>query len=256
MLTLIVIIIVVIIIFILLGIFYIRNQTKSNIYFTDNKLCDIEHNLKTGDIILFESMENGTFYGNLKHYIISTILGIKYKHSGLVVKYNNELYLIECCRYTQAGYNYASYVNKNNMLTKDKNARPGGVRIIKLYDILNEYSKEYRGKFCIKFIKEEIPNELIFKEFNKYEDIKFGSMKKTFFKGVFDIFLGINKNDSDNKNDMICSEFIHKILSDCDIVKKKIASNVFWPYYYYNGKFDKLANNQYTNPISFEYNYY
>jgi len=248
-----VIALIVIFIFIL-AILIIRSKTKSNIVSGPGYNYEtVKQLLKTGDIILFESMENGSNYGNFKHFMISSVLGIKFKHSGIVLKYNDELYLLECCRYKQAGYKYATYINKNNNLVLNPNEKPGGVRIIKLDDIIREYTREYRGKFCVKFIDKEIPNGLILKEFDKYTHVKFGDMHKILFKGVLDIFLSIGSQDTGFHDSMICSEFTHKMLLDCHVIKNTISSNVFWPFYYYNGIFDNLAIIKYSNPICFSY---
>lgn len=260
--TVFVIAIVVIFLFVL-SILIIRSKTRSNIiYGSGYTYQNVKDMLKTGDIILFESMENGSSYGNFKHFMISSVLGIKFKHSGIVLRYGNELYLLECCRYKQAGYKYATYINKNNNLVECENhnkgenkncEKPGGVRIIKLDDIIREYTNEYRGKFCVKFINQAIPNGLILKEFEKYTDVKFGSMQKVLFRGILNILLSINPNDTEFHDSMICSEFTHKMLLDCDVIKNNISSNVFWPFYYYNGIFDRLAIIKYSNPICFSY---
>lgn len=237
-----------------------RKTTKHNIWdlgLSYDNLCKI---LKTGDIILFESMENGSLYGNTKHFIISSVLGIKYKHSGIVLKHGGQLYLIECCRYTQAGYWLATYMNENNYLIEseqpvedDLSKRPGGVRIIKLDDIIREYRKEYRGRFCVKLITQEIPSHIILQELDKYTKVRFADMHNVLFKGVVDLFFSMNNNNPDLQDSMVCSQFTHKLLSDCNVVKNKISSDVFWPYYYYNGKFDELAIIKYSNPITFIY---
>jgi len=252
-----------------------RKTTKHNIHdlgLNYDNLCKI---LKTGDIILFESMENGSIYGNFKHFVISSILGIKYKHSGIILKHRGELYLVECCRYTQAGYWLAKYINENNYLiesdkefyqdsgnTSIKNnenmmelnkLKPGGVRIIKLDDIIREYRKEYRGRFCVKFISQEIPSTRLLEELNKYTNVKFADMHNVLFRGLIDLFFSMSKNDPSLQDSMVCSQFTHQLLSDCNVVKNKISSDVFWPYYYYNGKFDELAIIKYSNPITFNY---
>ena len=240
-----------------------RKTTKHNIYdfgLSYDNLCKI---LKTGDIILFESMENGSIYGNFKHFVISSILGIKYKHSGIVLKHGGQLYLVECCRYTQAGYWLATYMNENNYLIQtnlqdDNNPsslklKPGGVRIIKLDDIIREYRKEYRGKFCVKFISQEIPSTRLLEELDKYTQVRFADMHNVLFRGLLDLFFSMSKNDPSFQDSMVCSQFTHQLLSDCNVVKNKISSDVFWPYYYYNGKFDELAIVKYSNPITFNY---
>jgi hypothetical protein len=243
----------IILIFILI-IYVIRFKTKSNILNNNYTYDYLRNVLKTGDIILFESMENGSLYGNIKHFVISSVVGIKFKHSGIVLKHNNELYLLECCRYTQAGYAYATYINKDNDLVENVDAKPGGVRIIKLDDIIREYTKEYRGKFCVKFINKEIPNYKLLKAFEKYTYVKFGDLNKVLFKGLLDIFLPFNMEESSEfKDSMICSEFTHRLLLDCGIIKNNISSSVFWPFYYYNGIFDNLAIVKYSNPICFNY---
>jgi len=240
-----------------------RKTTNHNIYdfgLSYDNLCKI---LKTGDIILFESMENGSIYGNFKHFVISNILGIKYKHSGIVLKHGGQLYLVECCRYTQAGYWLATYMNENNYLIQnnlqdDNNPsslklKPGGVRIIKLDDIIREYRKEYRGRFCVKFISQEIPSTRLLEELDKYTQVRFADMHNVLFRGLLDLFFSMSKNDPSFQDSMVCSQFTHQLLSDCNVVKNKISSDVFWPYYYYNGKFDELAIVKYSNPITFNY---
>lgn len=245
----------IIILLFILGIFIIRSKTRSNIIFGSGAIYDdVKKNLKTGDIILFESMENGSLYGNLKHFVVSSVMGIKFKHSGIILKFNDQLYLMECCRYRQAGYKYATYINKNNDMVPNFSDKPGGVRIIKLDDILREYTREYKGRFCVKYINEPIPNELILKEFKKYANVKFGNLHKVLSKGLLDIFLSVGPGDSDFHDTMVCCQFTHKLLLDCNVIKDNISSSVFWPFYYYNGIFDDLTIIKYSNPICFDYN--
>lgn len=215
--------------------------------------------LKTGDIILFESRNNGSIIGDLRHFILAKVMGVEYKHSGVVLKYNGELYLIECCKYSHAGYWLASYINKGNHLieidknTSDIKSRPGGVRIIKLDDVIREYRKEYKGLFCVKFIHEEIPNERVLSELTKYNNIKFADMHKILFRGLLDFLFSIGDNNQKLQDNMVCSQFTHRLLADCNVIKKEISSNLFWPHYYYNGTFDDLAIVKYSSPITFNY---
>ena len=235
-------IIIIILILILLFVLFLTENVENESYHSFNEIRD---KLKTGDIILFSCRRYYSLLEEIIYKSRTNLIGTIYGHVGVVIKKNNKLYLVEACGYKLCGYDKAYHLNNYNQ---------GGVRIIKLETMLNEYHKKYNGVYAVKFISEEIPYQKIMEKIKKYKNITFQSMKTLAFLAIVDIFishdLAINISKKCDKNKMICTEFLYNLLYDCGVLKE-YPVKLFWTHLFTENIFTKLENIKYSGPVKF-----
>ena len=221
-----------------------RNTDKDDrIYNYSN----IRNKLKTGDLILFTCKKHGSLFANLMYLSRTTLLGSDYGHAGIVIKdkRNNHLYIAECCGHDQCGNKYANYLNKD---------QKGGIRIIDLDILLKEYHNEYNGSYAVKFISNEIPNSIIISALKKYKNVRFQERHILCMLAAMDIFIShpvaAALSNICDKNKMICTEFVHDLLHECNVLDK-YPSKLFWPHLITNHVFKKLEKIKYSRPFKF-----
>lgn len=209
-------------------------------------LQDVSNTLKTGDIVLFSSKNNGDILQSSIYFARTRLVGSEYGHVGIILREDDELYLIECCNPNQVGHEYSYHLN-NKLL--------GGVRIIKLETILSQYYDMYGGFFAIKPIKTAIPNEVIMQSLSKYQDSIFEDIGFVYCIAMIDNLISkdvakkvISKYRSELFNDhrMTCGEFVYRLLTDCGITKP-CRSKLIWPHVYTGKRFEKLSSSAYDN---------
>ena len=213
-----------ILILLIIFIFYIGNCYIINInkeYTCENYkiykkilYSNIKNELKTGDLLFFDH--------NLTFIHERTFGHQQFAHVGMVVKINNELYSYEIS---------PEYIEQNIL---DSNY---GVKLIPLYECINNYA----GNVFIVSLKNKLSldkENIIISQINN---------KKYHYLSDYKIFLLYLLNSRYiYKNEMVCSEFIAKILDDVEITnniskskKKELTTNVI-----------NLSNsNIYHNPI-------
>lgn len=152
--------------------------------------------LKTGDLILFrwhsiDAMES---------------LVTSFTHVGMVVKLNNNLYILET--HMKGDTSHMGY-------------ETSGVNI---YDLKNRINS-YKGNIFLlpikkKFMTFENEKEIILNITN-YKKIPFHDKYENHFKNIC-LLKKICKNciNKTNKNEMFCSEFISKILQDINLMNE------------------------------------
>jgi hypothetical protein len=222
--------------------FMLENDDNEPMY----HYSDIKKKLKTGDIILFSCKQHGSFFNRVEYSSRTNIVGSMYGHAGIIIrKKNGEVYIVEVCDYDQCGGEHAKHLNNYNQ---------GGVRIIKLDIILNEYYKEYKGTYAVKFISKEIPYLEIMEKLKRYKHITFQPRKTLLFLAIVDIFISHSLANSLAKkcdqDKMICTEFLYNLLCDCNVLKNYPAK-LFWPHLITNQVFDELENIKYSKPLKF-----
>ena len=246
-----IIIIILLTLFFLYILFYYRNSNQ-----TDNEIVynykDIKKDLKSGDIILFSCNKYSSIVDEIGYICRTKLLGTAYGHVGIVFNNNGNLFLVECTDDNHTARQYATHLN---------NKKRGGIRIIELDTIISEYYKENKGFFGVKFIEKEIPTQRMIDNILKYQNVIFEI--KIVLIGLIIIDLYIS-NDSVTKishiytknetimDKMMCSEFVYKLLFDCDVVNY-YPRKIFWPHLFVNGKFDELTKINYSQPLKFTY---
>lgn len=220
---------------------YVMSQTTSPAEYYYSQIKD---SLKTGDIVLFSSKNNGNVLQSSMYFARTRLVGSEYGHVGVVLKRNDGLFLIECCNPSHVGYEQAYNLN-------DK--KQGGIRIIELSHALNSYYDMYGGYYAIKPIKEAIPSDKLVDCLRKYSETIFEDINFVYFVAALDVIVSRDiaksvvtryRPDVCFLDRMTCGEFLYRLLTDCQIVRESKAK-LMWPHIYTLKKFDKLANNAY-----------
>lgn len=228
---------------ILYFIFFIKKDNRYE-YYPMNKYKNIKHKFKTGDIILFSCKMHSSFLNNLEYYMRTNFIGSEYGHVGIILKMNNDIYLVECTDYDHIADNYAYRMNSYGK---------GGVRIINFEKILKYYYNETHGNFAVKFISKEIPNKVFFSKLKDYKNIIFRNKQNVYCPAIFDIVVSHELSEKifdEEDGEMLCSEFVYHFLHKCKILSK-YPSNLFWPHLFTDGTFDELASVPYSEPCKF-----
>lgn len=208
------------------------------------KLDDVIDTLKTGDIVLFSSKNNGDALQSSIYFARTKLVGSEYGHVGIILREKDDVYLVECCNPNQVGHESSYHLN-NKLL--------GGVRIIRLQTILKQYYDMYGGFFAIKPIKTAIPNKVMRSALQKYQDSIFEDIGFVYCIAMIDNLISkdvakkvISKYRSElfEHNRMTCGEFVCKLLIDCEVVRQ-CRSKLIWPHVYTGKRFDKLSNGSY-----------
>jgi hypothetical protein len=125
----------------------------------------------------------------------------------------------------------------------------GGIRIIKLDDIVKSYYKNYKCKFTFRLLDVSISNDLLMRNIVKYRYSRYKKISILLLYALFEIYISkyyaiqISTTIRD-KQGMTCSEFVYKMLYKCGVVKP-YNSSLIWPHHFSNGKFDKLCDFKY-----------
>ena len=212
----------------------------------------IKDNLKTGDIILFSSKNNGNLIQSTIYWTRTRLVGSEYGHVGIVIRTEDGLYLAECCNAMHAGHDECYHMNKQGN---------GGVRIISLDTIIERYHREYGGFFAVKPIKEELSSDVVISSLNKYQESIFEDINFMYYVAMLDTLVSkdiaktvIRKYRSNmfDPHRMTCGEFLYNILTDCGVTKSS-RSKLVWPHVYVGNRFTKLSNGAYDYHHMFIY---
>lgn len=240
-----------IIIVIMFFVIILTSYYKSEFYQTTlepmYKYSDIKPRLKTGDIMLFVCINHSTEFGKFVYYCRTKLVGSDYGHVGLVIRDGNDLFLVESTDTCHSGESWATYLN-------DK--CKGGVRIINLDILLEEYVKDYNGFFGVKFISKEIPNNIIMPNVYKHRHKIFEKNYYLVLLMLMDYLLPRFFTDKFVSNPYVCnkiycSELVYKILYDCNVLKK-YKPKLFWPNFFTQKIFDDLQLVTYSPVYSFD----
>lgn len=257
------IILLVLVFALILIVVYLRSRPRS---VNDNGIIydyrrNIRHKLKTGDIILFSSKENGSVFDKIKYWSRTKLLGTEYGHVGLILKNpkTGELFLLECTDYMHTADDEAIHLNNYNR---------GSVRIINLDTLIDKYYQQQMGIFSVKFIEKEIPYNLIMNKLREYKDVIFEDKWKLVFLATTDLLIShdfakkltsspnsstdiIKHFRSNNRyRKMMCAEFVHEILYRCGALKA-YPSKLFWPHIYTSAFFKELEIIKFTKQYKF-----
>lgn len=236
------IILLIIIIYLLILIYKIYDNTnniinydncKQNILFHYKLYKNIKDNIKSGDIILFLPYDC---------YSIARLCNnITFQHYGIIIKFNNILYILECTtdlllNNKKHGPNIYCTEFENRLLTY-----PGNILISHLKNKLSELQEDKLIKFAKKCIK--------------YKD----NIDKYTYLSNLHIYLNMYHNINFNKKKLFtCMGFIHYIYHNkLDIIKYTTNPNNLCQFYYniilfgniFEYPYEIIHNNLYINEI-------
>jgi hypothetical protein len=202
------------------------------------KYQEIKSYFKSGDILLFSYNKHNNLLENLIYFMRTKLMGTLFGHVGIILKLNNNLYVLE-------SVNSQHYALKNSKYINGKNSGP---RIVRLDIILQKYNKYNKTQFGIKFIDKEIPPNKLYNQYLTYNNVDFPNWLIIVIIACFDTLFNCGDLLSKfiDKNKMMCSEFVHDILYKCGVLKE-YPSKIFYPYTITSNTFNILSNNKYSD---------
>jgi hypothetical protein len=209
----------------------------------------IRSELKTGDIILFHKTTRNGFLDALELDVLSPLVfgRNEFRHSGIILRRDDDLYVIECADRFHSGHSVATYLTAGN-----------GIRRVALEPLLHAYNVDNGGEphFGIKHVAVPIDPRAIDETLKGYGRIDYLKMHKSAWAYLSSIFLSRSMHlriIARYRQEMMCSEFVHSLLNRCGVLKD-FTSKVFMPYYIENpGIFTKLEIVPYSDIVRFAY---
>ena len=172
--------------------------------------ADVRDRLKTGDIILFHKTARSGFIDSLELDFVSPIFfrANEFRHSGIIVRHDDEVKVLECAEEWHSGYSQASYPTGGK-----------GIRVVSLESLLDAYTRDNGSPhYGVRFIDSEIPAERVYDALGGYGPVRYLKMQRSIplFLTKFILPGRIRGPVLDAfRHEMMCSEFVHSILNRC-----------------------------------------
>ncbi len=203
---------------------------------------------KTGDILLFHKTNRSGLLDTLELDVVSPLLfdENEFRHSGIIVRENGELFVVECADEFHSGHSEARYLTAGN-----------GIRLVPLETLLEAYNRDNGDPhFGIKHISREIPVQDLYATVEQYGSIDYLKIHRSACIFLSHVLLpeSLHLRVVDAfRNEMMCSEFVHSLLNRCGVLKD-YPSKVFAPYYLEDpAVFKALEIVSYSDIIRFRY---
>jgi len=209
------------------GIRLVPRLKKRQLRYKRHRIVDfaeIRAAARTGDILLFHKTTRSGFLDALELDVVAPMLfdQNEFRHSGIVVRKDGELFVMECADQLHSGHDEATYLTPGN-----------GIRIVAMETLLQAYNRDNGDPyFGIKHIADEISVDRVYAalaQFGRIDYLKmYGSayvflscavLPKKMHPRVLDKY----------RNEMMCSEFVHSLLNRCGVLKN-YPSKLFAPY--------------------------
>ena len=240
---------IILLIIIIIIIYLILFVKKKDLYHcsTVHSYQSIKDHLGTGDIILFSCQKHEHFFNSIEYYFRTHFVGSEYGHAGIIIKDNDELYLLEC--------NDSKNTRSKNMVWLN-NRDQGGVRLAKFEEFIKKYHQKNDAVFGVRLISQKIPNQILLDNIMKYQKITFLDKKIAYLLAILDNCVSHDLSSYISKkcdpNRMMCTEFLHHFLNEIGIVSN-YPSKLFWPHRITDGTLDSLLKIKYSPPIKFKF---
>ena len=209
---------------------------------------EIRSAARTGDILLFHKTNRNGLLDTLEMDVVSPLLfdENEFRHSGIIVRKDGELFVMECADQFHSGHTEATYLTSGN-----------GIRLVPLEPLLQAYNRDNGDPhFGIKHIADEIELNDLNESIKKYGSVNYLKVHKSaciFLSGIV-LPKSLHQKVIDAYTDeMMCSEFVHSVLNKCGVLKD-YPSKLFAPYSIENpAVFQKLELVKYSDIIRFRY---
>ena len=185
---------------------------------------EIRDRLRTGDIILFHKTSRSGLIDTIELDFVSPIFfrANEFRHSGIVVRRDSELHVLECAEEFHSGHSLAAYPTGGK-----------GIRLVPLEPLLDAYTKDNgEPHYGVRFIDEEIPVEQIFRVLDNYGPVSYLPMQRSLPLYLTRFLLPSPLRGpllDAYRSQMMCSEFVHNILHRCGALAD-YPSKLFAPY--------------------------
>ena len=207
---------------------------------------DVRDAFRTGDIILFHKTTRSGVLDILELDILAPMFfdESEFRHSGIIVRRDDQLFVMECTEPTHSGYAHANYPTGGK-----------GIREVPLDALLEEYSRDNGdAPFGVRYIAEEIPLEILQETIREVGPVSYMKAHTT-----VPIFLSqyvlpdaiVRRVAQVPRHQMMCSEFVHRVLSGCGVLRD-YPSKLFAPYIIENSsQFSSHAIIRYSDIVRF-----
>lgn len=171
---------------------------------------DVRESLKTGDIILFHKTTRTGLIDSLELDFISPMFfkATEFRHSGIIVRQEDDLFVLECAEEQHSGHAFAAYPTGGR-----------GIRIVPLIDLLSAYTRDNgSAHYGVRFISSEIEPERVYEALGKYGPVDYLKMQRSVPLFLTKFLLPAPLRSSLLEawsHEMMCSEFVHSILNRC-----------------------------------------
>lgn len=212
------------------------------VYYPLFKYDNIKNKFRTGDLIMFSCAVNSGILHDTASFFYKKMNRSNYGHTGMVIKINDILYIVEFCSQDHVGSNYAVHLNESGK---------GGVRLMKLDDCIREYYEKYNGTFAAKYLSYSLDPNYVLLLLEQYKDYTFRNRSEIAQIGLLSLIYD-KENIKYDSTKMVCTEFIHSILNKCGVLKN-YPSHLFFPHHIYDKKYNYLQNIKYSDAQLFIY---
>jgi hypothetical protein len=165
---------------------------------------------RTGDIVLFHKTARSGLLDAIELDFVSPLFfrANEFRHSGIIVRQDDELFVLECAEERHSGYSLAAYPTGGT-----------GIRLVPLERLLDEYTRDNGNPhYGVRFISNEIPASRIHAAVKEYGPINYLRMQRSIplFLTKFLLPRRIRQVVLEAyRGEMMCSEFVHSVLNKC-----------------------------------------
>jgi len=185
---------------------------------------------KSGDIILFHKTNRSGVLDVLELDFLSPLVFGKteFRHAGIVLEENGELFVIECADRFHSGFDSATYLTAGN-----------GIRQVPLEALLAAYQRDNGDPHLgFRHVSKAVDPAAIRSVIASYGSIDYLPMPVT-VRLLFTYWLlprsQFEQRAAAHSSRMMCTEFVHNLLHQCGALRE-YPSKVFMPYYIENAK--------------------
>ena len=171
---------------------------------------EVRDALKTGDIILFHKTARTGLLDSIELDFVSPLFfrANEFRHSGIILRQDNGLFVLECAEERHSGHALAEYPTGGT-----------GIRLVPLELLLDAYTQDNGSPhYGVRFISNEIAPSRIRDAVKEYGPINYLKMQRSIplFLTKFFVPNRIRRTLLDAyRGEMMCSEFVHSVLNKC-----------------------------------------
>jgi hypothetical protein len=187
-------------------------------------LDEIRDRLQTGDIILFHKTARTGLLDTLELDFVAPLFFERneFRHSGIVVRRDDGLFVIECTEEFHSGHVHARYITGGK-----------GIREVSLEPLLEEYARDNGDPhFGVRLISREISADALIEIVREIGPVSYLKASRSVPIYLSKFLLprpAVQRIVDRYANQMMCSEFVHYVLARCGALRD-YQSKLFAPY--------------------------
>lgn len=187
-------------------------------------LDEIRDRLQTGDIILFHKTARTGLFDTLELDFVAPLFFERneFRHSGIVVRRDDGLFVIECTEEFHSGHVHARYITAGK-----------GIREVSLELLLEEYARDNGDPhFGVRLIGREISADALIEIVREIGPVSYLKASRSVPIYLSKFLLprpAVQRIIDRYANQMMCSEFVHYVLARCGALRD-YQSKLFAPY--------------------------